>query len=55
MVCPKCYARGMVKFGLYKGEQKWHCMDCHLTTIHPRTRVPKRQHGGVEEESGSEG
>jgi len=31
----------MIKFGRYKGRQKFSCLDCKHTTSKPRQRVPK--------------
>lgn len=42
-VCPICYSRDTVKFGRYKGKQRWHCCDCCYTTTNPRQRKPKRR------------
>lgn len=40
-VCPKCYSRKVITFGKYGNKQKWRCLKCGYTTIHPRQRVPK--------------
>lgn len=42
-VCPKCYSRDMIRFGMYGNKQKWHCMSCGYTTISPRQRRPKKK------------
>jgi len=39
-ICPECYSRDLVKFGKYRGKQKWHCWNCGLTTIYVLRRMP---------------
>jgi len=46
-VCPKCFTRGMIKFGSYGSHQRWRCSHCGYTTISPRQRVPKGKGGKV--------
>jgi len=43
MICPKCLTRGMIRFGLYGNQQKWRCLKCGYTTVHPRQRMPKKK------------
>jgi len=41
MVCPNCYRRTLIRFGKYKGQQRWLCECCRTTTLYPRHRTPK--------------
>jgi transposase-like protein len=40
-VCSRCFSRNLVKFGFYKGKQKWHCLDCEIISIYVRKRIPQ--------------
>jgi len=42
-ICPECHSRDLVRFGKYRGKQKWHCWDCGLTTIYVLRRMPSSE------------
>lgn len=40
-VCARCFSHNLIKAGLYKGQQRWQCRDCRLTTTRVRKRRPR--------------
>jgi transposase-like protein len=41
-ICPNCLSRNMVKYGISKDKQRFHCQKCKLTTLYPRDRFPRK-------------
>ena len=42
-ICINCSSRDLIKFGLYNGQQKWHCSNCNLTSIYVRKRLGRKE------------
>lgn len=42
-ICQDCLSRNLIKFGKYNSQQKWHCINCGLTSIYVRKRMPKKE------------
>ena len=40
-ICQECLSRDLIKFGKYNNQQKWHCLNCGLTSIIVRKRMPR--------------
>ena len=41
-ICSECLSRDLVKFCKFNNQQKWHCLNCGLTSIYVRKRMPQK-------------
>ena len=42
-ICQECLSRDLIKFGKYNNQQKWHCLNCGLTSISVLKRMPSKR------------
>jgi Zn ribbon nucleic-acid-binding protein len=42
-ICQECLSRDLIRFGKYNSQQRWHCLNCGLTSISALKRMPSKR------------